>query len=89
MPKRNLDHAEPYDSPLYSPQVKTAYNGNGDLEYLGLGTPKAKLSEPFWVIKKFLYVNGNFDRKVFANGNNTQNFIWDDRATYDYTPDDE
>lgn len=45
MSKRGLDHAEPYDSPLYGGQVHLSYDVLGNLEYAGKGTPKAKSSE--------------------------------------------
>ena len=87
MPKKGLDHAEPYDSPLYKSQTKLDNDGGDDLVYVGHSSPKVKSSEPLWQIMKLIYSSGTLVGVQFADQNNTASKIWNDRATYSYDPD--
>lgn len=63
-----------------------AYDGNGNLIYVGLSHPNVANADPLWQIRQFTYDgNGNLVYTLFANGRRDFVNIWDDRATYSYS----
>lgn len=66
------------------------YTGRSDGQpvYVGIAHPGAKASETVWQIRKFTYDgDGNVTDASFANATSAYDKEWDERATYDYTPD--
>lgn len=54
--------------------------------YIGFAKPGTKTSVLRWSIRKIL-VDGAITSTKYANGDPGYKFEWDERATYDYTPD--
>jgi hypothetical protein len=70
-------------------QFRTDYVDD-KLIYLGHADASKREDERGWVIQKFSYLpNGSIERNYFPGGtpnigNSYPNFIWSERATYDY-----
>lgn len=62
------------------------YDANSNLVYIGkaaIGTAKASA---LWQIKKLLCdANGNLTDMQFANGSETYEYVWNNRASYSYS----
>lgn len=84
---RNLNDTEPYDSPYHKPRILVDRDGSGRILYVGYASPNAKKSDPVWQIEKYFYDSWGFIESAFADDDNTISKVWDDRATYSYTPD--
>ena len=68
-------------------KTKIAYDGSNRIQYVGKAVPGTATSDSLWQIKKFFY-DGATTRIVdivYANGNPTHKYIWDNRTTYTYT----
>jgi hypothetical protein len=54
--------------------------------YYGFAAPGKLTSDPGWQIRELtLDTNGRSVRVKFANGSLGYDFVWDDRATFDYS----
>lgn len=62
-----------------------AYDVSGNLEYLGVALPGVSTASIGWKIAKMSYSSGNMTSYLFANGDSSFNYIWDNRATYSYS----
>lgn len=59
----------------------------GDLKYIGFSTPGTATSAALWKIKLVDQSDTGGDVPIlFASGTNTYDKVWDNRATYTYTP---
>lgn len=63
-----------------------AFEYSGDkIIYLGEAAPGSAKSAAAWAIKKFIYSGNDVIDILWANGQNTKTFIWDNRASYTYS----
>jgi hypothetical protein len=61
-------------------------DGNGNFIYIGYANPGTLTSESKWQIQKFLF-DSTFNVPLsitFPNGISNQDFIWDNRSSYQY-----
>ena len=59
----------------------------GDYKYIGFSTPGTATSAASWKIKRVDQTDSGGDVPIlFASGTADYNKVWDDRATYTYTP---
>ncbi len=64
---------------------RTAENASTQIEYFGRCLPGVLDSAAGWQIKKITYfASGNVASEMTANGTQTFDKVWDDRATYTY-----
>lgn len=63
------------------------YDGGSMIVYIGKAGASAKTTESRWQIRKLTYSGTSVIQINFADGNSEFNKIWDNRTTYDYTPD--
>ena len=70
-----------------NPQIiRTEYDGNSLLIYVGQALTGSLTSEPKWAIQKLSYDgNGNLVSVLWANGDYSYCYIWDNRTTYPYS----
>lgn len=78
---------------LIGPQIVTqselsqriAYDGSGNPEYIGYGAPGLAESSVGWQIQKLTWsVGGDLESATYPSGDNSYNYVWDDKATYTY-----
>ena len=61
--------------------------GDGQPTYRGRAAPGYGTDEAKWQIVKFFYDgDGNMIKKIYADGNAGFVHVYDDRASYTYTP---
>lgn len=63
------------------------YDGGTAVIYVGKAHPSTLKSEAGWQIRKFSYSGSLITEINFASGTSNFDKVWNDRATYDYTPD--
>lgn len=62
------------------------YDANNNLLYIGKATIGTAKSAALWQIKKLLYdANNNLTDIAYANGLETYESIWNNRAAYSYS----
>jgi len=67
-------------------QQRLAYDGDNQLQYLGLALGGAATSATSWQIREFSYdVSNNLVSILLADGNLEFDNIWDDRASLSYS----
>ena len=73
--------------PFFSPLDEVYENSDGQPIYEGFAPPGSATTEAVWAIKKTTYdSNGSVLTVRWADGVTTFSKVWDDRASYDYTP---
>jgi hypothetical protein len=70
----STDYAEEFD-----------YDGLGNLQYFGKADPGSNTSSSVWQIRKITYAGANMSSILFANGSNSFNSAWTDRANLSYS----
>ena len=64
------------------------YENGTNVIYIGKAHPLSLVSESKWQIRKFTYdANNSVTNIEFASGTNLYDKVWNNRTTYDYTPD--
>ena len=63
------------------------YSGGSAIVYIGKAHADSLTSEAKWQIQKLTYSGDNVTNIDFAEGNSGYVHIWDNRSTFDYTPD--
>lgn len=64
--------------------TKLAYDGSGNLQYLGKALAGSATSAAKWQICKFTWSGSNLTDIQYADGVNTFTKVWDSRAGYSY-----
>jgi hypothetical protein len=65
--------------------VAMAYTVGGDLEYVGQADPGTSQASALWRIKKLVYSSGNVAQVLLADGNDSFDNVWNDRASLSYS----
>ena len=81
----NLDNFKTSMEEIKGWRKEFAYDGSGNLQYIGKAEPGSTTASNVWQIKKMVYSSGNLAQELFADGDQLFNNIWDDRATYSYS----
>jgi hypothetical protein len=63
------------------------YDGGEQVVYLGRANANSKVSETVWQIRKFTYDGIKVTQINFADQSTGFDKEWDERTSYDYTPD--
>jgi len=67
-------------------EERVEVNGSGFVIYQGWAVIGSAESEAVWLISKLNYdENGIFTERVWANGEDTFDKVWDSRDTYNYS----
>ena len=61
------------------------YDSSGRLLYYGQAEPGSSPNSEKWMIEKYEYSGANETAKKYPNGSNANMFIWNNRATYNYS----
>lgn len=62
------------------------YDANSNLVYIGKAVVGTAKSAALWQIKKLTYnASSNLTDIAHANGSETFEYVWNDRATYSYS----
>lgn len=64
--------------------LQLAYDGSGNIEYLGEALPGSLTSESKWRIAKLAYSSGNMTSMKYADSSTDFDKVWDNKATYTY-----
>ena len=65
--------------------VRVAYNAGGDVEYIGKAEAGSSTSSATWQISRLFYDgSGNFEAKLWCDGDFNYDNVWDDRASLTY-----
>lgn len=73
---------------IFSVQVseeRVENDANGMVIYQGWAVVGSSEGEEVWLISKLNYSGGFFTERVWANGEDTFDKTWDNRATYNYS----
>ena len=65
-------------------KMRAAYDGSGNLQYIGYAAPGTATSAAAWQIRKLTYSGGDVTQVDFAGSVNDYTKVWDDRTTYAY-----
>lgn len=62
-----------------------AYDGSGRPEYIGRAIPGTAVADDGWQIQKVVYGASGPTSYAYPAGNNSYQYVWNDRATYAYS----
>lgn len=67
-------------------QADYAYDGNGNIEYIGFAPPGSRVNEANWMIRKYFY-DGSSNLLYVRFADNSLNFDkkWTKREDYEYS----
>jgi hypothetical protein len=66
--------------------IALAYDGSGNLIYLGRAISGSSKASAVWQIRKFTYdVGNNLTDSALADGNDKYDNVWDNRASLSYS----
>lgn len=85
-PTAGTDYALPValrQSKAYAQVI--AYDGSNNPLYVGWAPPGTATSAALWRVKKLLYTGGLLTSVVWADGNDTFDNVWDNRAALSYS----
>ncbi|MEN6532163.1 MAG: hypothetical protein ABFD89_00775 [Bryobacteraceae bacterium] len=72
------------ESRTYTKRI--AYDANGNIEYMGWAKPGASTDDAVWSVVKHTYDASNrLTATEFADGDDSLDNVWDDRATLTYS----
>ena len=67
--------------------TEISYDATDRIQYVGKAVPGSATSASLWLIMRITYVGATsaIADVTYAEGDATHKWIWDDRATYDYS----